>query len=89
MKVVFERSFLSDIRNTTDKSILSRLSKIIQVMKAAHSLDDIPNLKKLKGHPAAFRIKLNQYRVGFFLENDMLILVRFRNRKDIYKGFPD
>jgi len=89
MKVVFERSFLSDIRNTTDKFILSRLTKLIQVLKAANSLTDIPNLKKLKGHPAAFRIKLSQFRVGLFLENDTLILVRFRNRKDIYKGFPD
>lgn len=89
MKVVFERSFLTDIRSTRDKAILSRVSKLIEDLKAAKSLNDIPNLKKLKGHPAAFRIKLAQYRVGLFLEEDTLILVRFRNRKDIYRGFPD
>lgn len=88
MKVLFERSFLSDIRRITDRKVLRKMSELIKLLKSAQSLSDIPDLKKMKGHPSAFQIKLGEFRIGLFLEGGSLILVRFQNRKDIYKGFP-
>lgn len=88
MRVLFERSFLTDVRSVNDKSTLRKLSDIIALLKSISTLTEIPHLKKLKGHPSAFRIKLGNYRLGLFLETDTLILVRFQHRKDIYKKFP-
>jgi mRNA interferase RelE/StbE len=88
MRIIFERSFLIDIQRIKDKGRLRKLANLIDVLRNSASLNEIQNLKKLKGHPSAFRIKMGDFRVGFFLENDTLILVRFLNRKDIYRGFP-
>ncbi|HBB92386.1 MAG TPA: plasmid stabilization protein [Bacteroidales bacterium] len=88
MKVLFERSFLSDVHAVTDRKALKKLSELIGLLKSARSLSDIPNLKKLKGHTSAFRIKLGDFRIGLFLVEGTLILVKFQNRKDIYRGFP-
>ena len=88
MRVLFERSFLTDVRSVNDKSTLRKLSDIIALLKSVSTLTEIPHLKKLKGHPSAFRIKLGDYRLGFFLEESTLILVKFQNRKNIYRKFP-
>jgi mRNA interferase RelE/StbE len=88
MKVLFERSFLSDVLAIPDKQTRDRLAKTINHLKTIKTLSEIPNLKKLKGHASAFRIKLGNYRLGFFLEGNTLILVRFQDRKDIYRQFP-
>lgn len=88
MKVLFERSFLSDVRAVTDKPALKKLSGIIAMLKSTGSLSGVPNVKKLKGHDSAYRIKVGSFRLGFFLEDGILILVKFQDRKDIYKRFP-
>ena len=51
-------------------------------------MGDLPNLKKLKGAKNYFRLKLGDYRIGLTLENNIVIFVRFLDRKDIYKYFP-
>ncbi|MBC74145.1 MAG: plasmid stabilization protein, partial [Muricauda sp.] len=42
----------------------------------------------LAGHPNALRIRVGTYRLGFYNENNTLILSRFVKRNDIYKLFP-
>lgn len=79
---------MTDVKTVTDKAVLAKLSDTIVLLKSSESLTGTPNLKKLKGHPSAYRIKLGHYRLGFFLEGNTLILVKFQNRKDIYKKFP-
>jgi mRNA interferase RelE/StbE len=52
------------------------------------NLNNIPNLKKPIGHKSAYRVRLGDYRVGFFYENHKIIFARIIHRKDIYKSFP-
>ena len=35
-----------------------------------------------------YRLKLGDYRIGLALENDIVVFVRFLDRKDIHKYFP-
>ena len=35
-----------------------------------------------------FRLRIAGYRLGFKLDNETIILLRFMDRKDIYKYFP-
>lgn len=58
------------------------------MIEKAASLDEIHNLKKLKGGGNYFRLRIGDYRVGIALENETVIFVRFLNRKDVYKYFP-
>jgi mRNA interferase RelE/StbE len=62
--------------------------KIIEEIESANSLLDINNIKKLSGDKISYRIRLGDYRLGIFYENNTVELVRFVHRKDIYKVFP-
>ena len=88
MKVEFLRKFSSDIDNIPEKSVRSALKRIIELMESADELSKIPNTKKLRSHPSAYRTRVGNYRLGFFFENETIILARFVNRKDIYRLFP-
>lgn len=88
MKVEFTKAFSKDLDIVSSKSVRLSLMKIIVKMEAAASLEEISNLKKLKGHKTAFRVRVGDYRLGFFLENSTILIGRFLHRKDIYKLFP-
>ena len=88
MKTLFEKSFLKDIRKIRDNQAKEQIARIIDEIKEAESWNELPNVKKMKGHPSAFRIRVGDYRLGFFIEDDQVIMSRFLHRKDIYKLFP-
>jgi len=88
MKVEFRKSFTKDLKSITDKSLLKRVKETIETVEQSKTLNDLPNRKKLKSEDKYFRLKIGDYRLGFALENDMVIFVRFLHRKEIYKFFP-
>ena len=88
MKVKYHKSLEKDLRKINDKKIKQKLKLIVLEMKEAKSLDDLKSVKKLAGQPSAFRIRAGSYRLGFFYENNTLVLSRFVKRNDIYKLFP-
>ena len=88
MKIEFLKRFSKDIDDITAKSVRSALKRLIELVETADALSNIPNTKKLQGHKTAYRTRVGDYRLGFFYENETIILARFVNRKDIYKLFP-
>ena len=88
MKVEFLKQISRDLDRVTSKSVKQSVIRIIEQIEKVDSLDKIPNTKKLKGHKSAYRIRVGDYRLGFFFENSTILLARFLHRKDIYKIFP-
>lgn len=88
MKVEFKESFLKDLKAVKDKSVLAKVKASIEAAEQADSLDNITNLKKMRGASDYFRIRLGDFRLGIKLEGDTLVFIRFLNRKDIYRYFP-
>lgn len=88
MRVEFRESFAKDLKNVKDKGLLKRAKEVVESVERANTLDEIHNLKKLKGSGNYFRLRVGDYRVGIALEDDVVIFVRFLNRKDTYKYFP-
>ncbi len=88
MKVEFLKSFSKDTDKIPLKSVKSALKRLIELMETADTLSKIPNTKKLQGHKTAYRTRVGDYRLGFFFENETIILARFVDRKAIYKLFP-
>ncbi len=88
MQVEFLAKFSKDIDQISVKSVKSNLVKLIEQLEAEENLNNIPNLKKLAGHKSAYRVRIGNYRVGFFYENNKIIFARIIHRKDIYKVFP-
>jgi mRNA interferase RelE/StbE len=90
VKTEFKDSFLKDIRFIKDKKLLSRLEQFILAIESLDDLSQIPNLKKLKGqkNKVYYRSRIGNYRVGLIIKQDIVVFVRFLNRKEIYRYFP-
>jgi len=88
MQVDFTKHFSRQVDHLRDGDLLNRLRVAVSdVMKAA-TIAAIPNLKKLKGHSSAYRIRLGDYRIGLFIENNSVLFAALEHRKDIYRRFP-
>jgi mRNA interferase RelE/StbE len=88
MKVKYEKSFLKDLKKNKDKDLSDKVYEFIQNVKSVDSLYKLDGIKKLKGHNSAYRYKIGDFRIGFFLENNTVIFSRFLNRNTIYRQFP-
>jgi len=86
--VWFKESFVRDLRNITDKDLLTRVRELIELVEHAPHLGQVANLKKLRGGGNYYRIRVGDYRIGLIVEGDAVTFVRFLHRKDIYRYFP-
>lgn len=88
MKIIYTRAVTKDVRKIKDQKVITRITKVLDELKQAESLEETTSIKKLAGHPTAYRIRIGTYRLGFYYENDTVILARFLKRSDIYQVFP-
>lgn len=88
MKVIFYKSFLQDLKKLKDKKLKEKVKSFILKVENAATLEEVPNIKKLKGYSIAYRAKIQEYRLGMYKEDDTVEMVRFVKGNDIYKLFP-
>lgn len=88
MELIYLNSFLKDLKKVKNKKTLSQVKTVLFELKSAEDLSSINNSKKLSGHPFAHRIRIGDYRLGFFYSEDKITIARFVKRNDIYKLFP-
>lgn len=87
MQVEFLSKFSKDLDVVNQKSVKNNLVKLIKLFELENDLNAIPNIKKLTGHKSAYRVRIGDYRLGFFYEKDIVTFARIVHRKDIYKVF--
>ena len=80
------KSFERDVKRLPIQ-VQKLLKEITQKLSAAYSLGET-NSSKMEGAKNAYRIRFGNYRVGFYLESDAIILSRVLDRKEIYRYFP-
>jgi mRNA interferase RelE/StbE len=88
VNVSFRSSFARDLNRIRDKNLLRRVREAIEDVEHAQSINDLPNLKKLKSNKNYYRLRIGDYRIGLAVEDDALVFVRVLNRKEIYRYFP-
>ena len=88
MRISFLSGFEKDLSRSKDKRLAQIVFQCIQLFEEAKNLDEIPNIKKLKGHTTAYRYRKGKYRIGFFFENNTVIFAAFAPRGKIYSNFP-
>ena len=88
MQTVFLRHFFKDLDNLNDKCIKAQVKDIILSVESSSKATEIKSLKKLKGYKHAFRIKMGDYRIGVFIENDTVEFARIAHRREVYRIFP-
>jgi mRNA interferase RelE/StbE len=88
MKVQYLKKFSKDLDNLTKPKDKNVVLQVILSIKDAKTLADINNIKKLTGFSNAYRVRVGDYRIGIFVEGDIVQFARIAHRKDIYKIFP-
>lgn len=88
MKVEYSKLFLKDIQKITDEKLKNDVMKIIVDFKSAQSLFEMSNVKKMRGHSEANRMRIGKFRLGFYYNGETVELERFVKRETIYKLFP-
>lgn len=88
MNVTYNRAFKKDLEKIKDAKIKAALKEKILELKEKKELSEVSGVKKISGHPLAFRIRIGKYRMGLFYSGGKANLQRFVKRNDIYKVFP-
>lgn len=87
MNIEIRQSFVKDSLKLPEK-IQKQIARLIKTIEKAETLSEISSCKKLEGFKTAYRIRVGDYRIGFFFENNTVELVRVLTRKEVYRYFP-
>ncbi len=88
MKIKYLGAIAQDVKKIKDKKLKINIEDVLLQLKKSSSITELKGIKKLAGHPNAYRMRIGDYRLGFYLEGGTVILARFVKRNDIYKLFP-
>jgi mRNA interferase RelE/StbE len=87
MNIEIRKSFTKDA-DKLPAPFRQHLASIIEAMAKTTLPSQLADCKKLTGNKTAYRIRMGQYRIGFYYENKTIELVRILHRKEIYRYFP-
>lgn len=88
MILTIDKSFEKDTDAIDSKRIKTSIARCIIDLQNAQRINQIKNLKKLKGSRNEYRIRIGDYRLGIRIVNDVITLIRCLHRKEIYRYFP-
>ncbi len=88
MQFKFTPRFNRSVDRMRLASLRKKVLEVVHNVQEAATIRDVPNLKKLKGHPSAYRIRIGDHRIGILLEGDLVIFTTVDHRKKIYNRFP-
>lgn len=82
-------SFIRDLKALKKTPVYNTIKTLaFEEIPSYDSLDRMNDLKKLKGEDNAYRIRVGDYRIGIFIENEVITFARVQHRRDIYRYFP-
>ncbi|MFM7478437.1 MAG: type II toxin-antitoxin system RelE family toxin [Microcystis aeruginosa] len=91
MKINYLPTFIKDLKDLKSTSSYSVIKNLVFTdILAVKQLREINNLKKLKGEYNAYRIRIGDYRIVFFVEEDTITFTfaRVLHRREFYRYFP-
>lgn len=89
MDVQYFPSFIKDLKRLRHSPQYELIrSLVFDEIPQLEQIQSIPNVKKLKGKDNAYRIRLGDYRIGFYIQNESIILARVIHRREFYRYFP-
>ncbi|MDY6802667.1 MAG: type II toxin-antitoxin system RelE/ParE family toxin [Cyanobacteriota bacterium] len=89
MNTEYQRSFIKDLKALKSTPYFECIKALVfEEIPNLPDLKNIKNLKRLKNFESAYRIRVGDYRIGFFFEEETIIFSRVLHRKEIYRYFP-
>jgi len=88
LRVKYRTTFLNDLKSLRDKRMRTRIGSAIERVERAASLDEVPGVKRLHASGPYYRLRIGDYRLGFYVVGDVVTFVHALPRRDIYRHFP-
>ena len=67
MEVQIDQSFIRDVKKAP-AHMQKLIPAILQSLRDAKKITDLPKIKKMAGAKNAYRIRIDDYRLGFYTE---------------------
>ena len=82
-------SFIKDLKTLKCSPYYEKIKTLVfDDIPKLSDINEVKNIKKLKGNKPFYRVRVGNYRIGFRLDNNILVFMRVLHRKDIYRYFP-
>ncbi len=89
MNTEYKPSFIKDLKALKSTPYFQSIKALVFAeIPSLPDLKNIKNLKRLKNFESAYRIRVGDYRIGFFFEEETIVFTRVLHRKEIYRYFP-
>jgi mRNA-degrading endonuclease RelE of RelBE toxin-antitoxin system len=90
MIVIPTDQFFNHIDKIKDTTIIRRAEQTIEKLRSANSIQEVSNIKAIKGWLGYYRIGFGDYRIGFYyIEHEKKVeLLAIAHRSKIYNIFP-
>ncbi len=89
MKTEYLPSFIKDLKKLKKTSIYSEIKALAFItIPDYQNITEFKNLKKIKGYKNAYRIRVGDYRIGVFIQQEIVTFSRVLHPKDVYHYFP-
>ena len=89
MKAEYLPTFIRDLKTLKKSPVYESIKDFaFQEITVYESLSEISNVKKLKSEGNVYRLRIGNYRVGFFIEDNTIIFAHVLHRKEFYRYFP-
>ena len=91
MNIEYLPTFIKDLKALRGSPVYESIYQLVfEDIPSSENLNELPNIKKLKGSNTAYRIRVGNYRIGLFIiiTNDTIQFSRVLHRREIYRYFP-
>jgi len=89
LKAEYLPTFIKDLKALKSTPFYTTIRNFaFQEVLASQNIGDLSNIKKLKAQSNAYRVRIGDYRIGFFLTDDTITFSRILHRREFYRYFP-
>ncbi len=83
MKVQYRQTFLKDLKQLKSSESYQRIYELaFTTLENISSLDELLDIKAMKGYPNRYRIRIGNYRLGIEVNGDLIEVMRVLHRRE-------
>ncbi|MGK7933009.1 MAG: type II toxin-antitoxin system RelE/ParE family toxin [Microcystaceae cyanobacterium] len=89
MQISYRQLFLKDLKKLKSQPIYKRIKALtFETLPNAANLENLTNIKAMKGYPNRYRIRVGDYRIGIEVNGNEIEVMRVLHRREFYRYFP-
>jgi mRNA interferase RelE/StbE len=89
VEVEYRQAFLKDLKQLKSSSSYQSIYDLaFTTLPSINTLQDISDIKAMKGYASRYRIRIGDYRIGIEVNENVIEIMRVLHRREFYRYFP-